>query len=554
VVCGLLGVAVACSGTGTTAERVRTASSPGTAATSDPPARTSSTAGSPRSGPPPATLSTHPAPPTAGVGSNATGWGPTVSEWRAARHAASRMSDEELAGQVIVARYTGTRSPAALVARYHLGGVIVMGDNVVSVGQVMASNAVLQADDGRAWPLVVAVDQEGGVVARLGEPMTQFPTLMSQGAAGSRRLAHRVAAASARELRAAGFTMVFAPDADVTVGPADPTIGSRSAGSSATEVAAVVSAATAGYVAAGIVPVLKHFPGHGSVTADSHETLPVQHASLAQLRQRDFVPFARAIHAGAPAVMVGHLALEHVEPGVPADLSKADVGLLSSEFGFRGLVSTDALEMAAVTDQYGADNAAVVALRAGVDLLLMPASTDAAYHGIVDAIRAGTLSRARVENAAAKVIALMLHEARRKPVASDVIGSHGALAERLSGAAATVVAGPCRGPYVGSAVTPVGDPEAVRRFISAAQAAGLRIGGGRTVALLGYGAQGRAADVVVSLDTPYVLGYSTASVARIALFGSDPGAMRALVSILTGKIAARGRLPVAVPGVDPPSC
>jgi beta-N-acetylhexosaminidase len=400
----------------------------------------------------------------------------------------------------------------------------------------------------------VAVDQEGGIVARLGEPMTQFPTLMSQGAAGSRRLARRVAASTARELRAAGFTMVFAPDADVTIGPADPTIGSRSAGSSATKVAGIVSAASAGYVSAGIVPVLKHFPGHGSVTTDSHETLPVQHASLARLRERDFLPFARAARSGAPAIMVGHLVLEHVDPGVPADLSRADVGLLRSELGFGGLVSTDALEMAAVTDHYGAGNAAVVALRAGVDLLLMPASTDAAYHGIVDAIRAGTLSRARVENAAAKIIALMMHEARRKPVPSDVIGSHGALSQQLSAAAATLVQGTCTGPYVGPAVTPVGDPEAVRRFTSAARAAGLRIGGGRTVALLGYGAQGRPADVVVSLDTPYVLAYSSASVAKIALFGSDPGAMRALVSVLTGRTAARGHLPVAVPGVDPPRC
>ncbi len=324
---------------------------------------------------------------------------------------------------MIVARYTGTGSPTALVARYHLGGVIVMDDNVVSVDQVAASNTSLQASSAtrHAWPLVVAVDQEGGIVARLGAPMTQFPTLVSQGAAGSRRLARRVAAASGQELRAAGFTMVFAPDADVTIGPSDPTIGSRSAGGDAVRVAAIVSAATTGYLSSGIVPVLKHFPGHGSLTSNSHGTLPVQTAPLDQLRRRDFVPFARGVRAGAPAVMLGHLALQHVDPGVPADLSGPDVHLLSSELGFSGLVTTDALEMAAVTQHYGSGSAVVAAL---------------------DGLRDGSLSRLRLEDAAARISALMTGEAHEKPVPVTVIGSHRALSKRLSSAAATVVQGP----------------------------------------------------------------------------------------------------------------
>ena len=484
-----------------------------------------------------------------------TSWGPTVAEWAAARRAAAGLSDRELAGQVIVAQYTGTTSPRELVSRYHLGGVIVMGDNVESVRQITRSNVALQrrAVSGRRWPLVVAVDQEGGIVARLGAPMTAFPSFMSQGAAADRGLARSVAAASGQELRAAGFTMVFAPVADVTVGSTDPTIGSRSAGGRPGLVADMAAAASTGYASSGIVSVLKHFPGHGSLTADSHETLPVQRVAVPRLRQRDFVPFRAAVQAHAPAVMVGHISLTRVDPGVPADLSRPVVDLLSSELGFEGLAVTDSLSMAAVTNAYGSRRAPVAALQAGMDIVLMPADTALAHRAILDALHDGSLSRGRLRNAAAKVIAVMMHQDQAAPAPRRAIGSHGPLSRRLSVAAATVVEGPCTGPYVGRSVNPNGDPRAVRAFTTAARRAGLRIGGGDTVALLGYGASPRDADVAVSLDTPYVLAGGTAE-AKIALFGSGRSAMEALVDILIGRVAPGGHLPVAVSGVDAPRC
>ena len=536
-----------CDGSSTTSQ-----ASP---AETSPSPRESDSSAAPESGPGDQATATSapgaPSPPSAAL----TSWGPTAAEWSAARRAAARLSDRELAGQVIVARYTGTAPPQDLVARYHLGGVIVMGDNVESVRQITRSNATLQsrARSGRRWPLVVAVDQEGGIVARVGAPMTAFPSFMSQGAAADRQLAHDVAVASGRELRAAGFTMVFAPVADVTIGSTDPTIGSRSAGGRPRLVAAMVAAASTGYASSGIVSVLKHFPGHGALTADSHETLPVQAAGLAALRRRDFVPFRAAIEARAPAVMLGHISVAGVDPGVPADLSRPVVDLLSSGLGFEGLAVTDALDMAAVTNSYGARRAPVAALRAGMDMLLMPADTATAHRAILDALRDGSLSRLRLRNAAAKVIALMMHQAQAAPVPRRAVGSHGPLSRRLSVAAATVVQGPCSGPFVGSAVTPNGDPTAVRAFTKAARRAGLGVGGGDTVALLGYSASARDADVVVSLDTPYVLADATAD-AKIALFGSGRPAMEALVDILTGSAEAGGRLPVAVPGVDPSRC
>ena len=482
------------------------------------------------------------------------GWGPTQGEWKAAQAAVSDMPVEELAGQVIVARYTGTEPPLQLVEQFHLGGVIVMGDNYASLDATVKSNQLLQSSDDRPWPLVIGVDQEGGSVTRIGAPMTQFPTYMSLGAAIDLRLARAAASANGEELRAAGFTMVFAPVADVTLGASDPTIGSRSAGDDAREVAAVVRASTLGYVDSGIVSVVKHFPGHGSVTVDSHLALPHQGATVSELNRRDFLPFAASVEAGAPAVMMAHISVDRVAPGVPADLAPEVVGLLREDLGFDGLVVTDALEMEAVVSTYGAGPAAVAALQADSDLLLMPADVEAAHSAIVSAVSSGSLPRARLEEAAAKVVALMMHEEVADPVDARVIGSHHEISRQVSAKALTVVAGKCKGPYVEGSVLATGEGEAVQAFNAAAEEHGLAVGSGTTVALIGAYGGPSSADVVVSLDTPYVLAGSSASKAKLAVYGSTPQAMEALVDVLVGEAVASGRLPVAVPGVPPPAC
>lgn len=483
-----------------------------------------------------------------------TGWGPTVGEWRAAQAAVAALSAEELAGQVIVARYSGTRAPLELVEQFHLGGVIMMEDNYRSVRATVSTNQSLQKHDARPWPLVIGVDQEGGMVTRLREPLTQFPTYMSLGAAGDPDLARRVAHASGDELRAAGFTMVFAPDADVTVGALDPTIGSRSAGDDAVDVADVVQASTQGFMESGIVPVLKHFPGHGSVTADSHLTLPHQDAGTAQLARRDFVPFAAGVKVGAPAMMMAHISVDEVAPDVPADLAPQVVQLLTEGLGFEGLVVTDALEMEAVVTGYGAGNAAVAALNAGSDLLLMPADVQAAHGAIVAALADGSLSRERLEEAAAKVVALMMHQKGADQVDFSVIGSHRHLAMRVSAEALTVIQGRCKGPYLEGPFTATGDRATVATFQRLAIRHGLTVGTGTTVALIDAYGDPVDADIVVSLDTPYVLAASSASVAKLALYGSTPPALEALVRALVGEAAPRGHLPVDVPGIDAPSC
>lgn len=487
-----------------------------------------------------------------------TGWGPTRAEIDRALRLVAGMPLRRLAGQVIVARYTGRQAPASLVNGLHLGGVIVMSENIGGLAGLRRSNQALQAsarEAGRRWPVFIGVDQEGGIVERVKGPATRFPSFMSAGAARDRSLTHAAAAGSGAELVDLGFNVVFAPDGDVTSGPEDPTIGSRSAGSGPHLVARQMNAAVKGYLSAGVLPVIKHFPGHGSVPADSHEELPVQDKSLAQLRAGDLVPFAAGVDAEAPSVMVAHIDLRAVDPGIPSSVSRPVVtGLLRRDLGFPGLVVTDAMNMAGVADRYSSGSAAVRAVKAGADVVLMPPSPVAARDGIVAAVRSGRLSRGRLEQAAARQVALLLHQRALEPELVRRPGTSGPASYRLSAGAATVVSGPCRGRLVGRAVRAVGPSTAVARFNAAARRAGLATGSGARVSLIGYGGGGSSADVVVTLDTPYALGSSRARVARVAMYGDTPGAMRALVGVLVGKARAPGRLPVPVSGVPRTGC
>ena len=486
-----------------------------------------------------------------------TGWGPTAAEIARARRMVGDLSLRERAGQVIVASYDGTAAPTRLVNRLHLGGVVVFAENVTGTDQIRSSNRRLQhaaAAAGRRFPVGIGVDQEGGVVERV-TTATRFPAFMTAGAADRPRLTRAASAASGAELAGLGFTTDYAPDADVTVGASDPTIGSRSAGSRPPEVAEHVVAAAHGYASTGLVPVLKHFPGHGSVTSDSHLTLPVQHKTVAQLLDSDLVPFRAGVEAGLPSVMVGHIDVRSVDPGVPSSLSHAVVtGLLRDRLGFDGLAVTDSLMMRAVTRTYSSGQAAVRALRAGEDVVLMPQSPRAARDGIVRAVRDGRLSSARLVQAATRHVALLLHQ-RAQGLSARPPGSSTAVSGRWSAAALTSVSGPCSGPLVGRKVTVTGPPDAVRTFRAAADSAGLRVGRrGTTVRLVGFHDGPARGDVVVALDAPYVLGRSTGRTARLATYGQTPGAMRALVAVLQGTATAPGHLPVPVAGVPRTGC
>ena len=500
-------------------------------------------------------------------GSRPLGWGPQQQDADAARRAVAGMSLEQQAGQVLLPFYPGLdhERRAADIERLHLAGSIIMGDNVpkTSGGQVDtgAMSAVIQrlqsaaTADGRSWPGIIGVDQEGGAVARLRAPLTEWPAPMSYGAAGSGPLAHDAGRAMGSELAALGFNVDFAPTADVTMGPSDPAIGARSMSGSADTAAELGVAFSRGLLASGMLPAAKHFPGHGSVNVDSHAGLPVQPAGLDQLRGRDLVPFQAAVDAGLPMVMAGHIAVPALEPGVPASVSKAAYAELRG-MGFRGVAVTDALNMAAVKDRFPHDSAAPLALAAGADLLLMPADVGAAHTAITSAVRNGTLAPGRLAEAAQRVATMMIWRGRTGAPAGSAPANGAELSRRVSAAAVTVLAGPCSGPMVPGSVRVTGGTEGDRlKFEAAARGAGIGIGQGPLVSLIGHGKapagpDAAAADIAVTLDAPWALAESAAP-AKIALYGRSQGAFDALAALLAGTAAAPGKLPVAVGTQNP---
>ncbi len=375
-----------------------------------------------------------------------TSWGPTVGEVEAAQELVRGWTPEQLAGGVIVGRFHGTdpAEPAALVRDLHLAGVSVTADNVTDRDQVVAMTSALAdaaAADGRDYPPVIGVDQEGGYVSHLRGIATDFPHFQSAGLAIQadprlgRWVTREAALTTGLELRDLGFTWVFAPVADVTIGAADVTIGPRSPSEDPKVAAQAIGAAIKGYDDAGIVSTVKHFPGHGTATTDSHDSLPVVDSTMAEIEAHDLPPFESAIAHHAPAVMMSHLDLTSIAPDVPASMAPEVYDLLRDDLGFEGVTITDSLGMGAVA---GRPTPALQALEAGADLLLMPVDTAVTHQIVVDAINSGDVSRERVEEAAARVVALQMWQARlaaQRPVPADIVErARAASADLLSAA------------------------------------------------------------------------------------------------------------------------
>ena len=498
-------------------------------------------------------------------------WGPTEAELAEATERAAQMSDEDLAGQVIIARYSGTdpAQAAAVVRAHHLAGVILFADNIASLDQVRATAAAVQeahSDLGRDWPAAVSVDNEGGLVQRMSAasgPWTSFPQFAAAGAAADPVVVTEAAAAMARELRASGVTMNFAPVADVSIGPQDPTINTRAAGSEPEVVSAAVAAAVDGFDDGGVLASLKHFPGHGSLTVDSHESLPVQRAAAEDLAERDLVPFEAGIRAGAPMVMMGHIAVEEWDPGVPATLSPAAYEVLREDLGFTGVAITDGLDMGALTATRSSGQIALEALNAGADLLLTPADVAGAHEAIVAALADGSLDRERVVQAAGRVIAMQRWQAQqteRQAPDDDEVGAGAPASQALSASAISLVAGECEGPWLGQSVFVQGGAESdVAAFRRAAANAGLEVTASAgqadtSVALIGTGGgPAMGADVAIALDHPWDLAGADAPT-LVAAHGRTEHTMAALVEALTDTQAPPGRLAFDVEGLPGTAC
>jgi beta-N-acetylhexosaminidase len=281
---------------------------------------------------------------------------------------------EQRLGQLIVGGFEGTTPPADLlerVARGHLGGVILFARNIEGPAQVLALTSALREAAPREAPLVVAVDQEGGRVARLRAPCTEWPPMQRLGNRDDPELTRRVGAAIGRELAALGFNLDFAPVVDVATNPDNPVIGDRAFGSTAKRVSEQAIAFARGLEEAGVLSCVKHYPGHGDTEQDSHLTLPVVRLPAERLRLVELAPFVAAAQAHLPLLMTAHVVFTAFDE-VPATLSERLVqDVLRFDLGYQGVVITDDMEMSAIAGRMSVPEASVAAVRAGCDLVLI---------------------------------------------------------------------------------------------------------------------------------------------------------------------------------------
>jgi beta-N-acetylhexosaminidase len=325
---------------------------------------------------------------------------------------------EEQIGQVLMVGFWGdtpSQEIIDLIQRHLIGNIILFSRNVRDARQIRELTQHLQRcakEAGQSYPLLIAVDQENGIVQRLGEAVTVFPGNMALGAIGSEQVAYEVALATGRELKALGINMNLAPVVDVNNNPANPVIGVRSFGEDPRQVARLGAAMVKGYHDAGICSCLKHFPGHGDTSVDSHLALPTISYGLERLEALELVPFRSGIEAGTDSVMIAHISFPALleQDGLPATLSSTIVrGLLREKLGFNGVILSDCLEMRAISDTFGTERGAVMALQAGIDLVVVShhyTRQRGSIEAIQAAIQAQELSPQVIQQAAERVLRL----------------------------------------------------------------------------------------------------------------------------------------------------
>jgi beta-N-acetylhexosaminidase len=527
-----------------------------------------------------------------------------------------RMSLEQKVAQVMVIALEGTTFDAEareMVEKYQVGGIIFFARNVQSPAQVARVTNELQATSVAASGigLLIAIDQEGGRVARLTENrgFTEFPGGMALGATArdakqAAAVARRVGAAMGAEMKAVGLNTNFAPDLDVNNNPANPVIGIRSYGSDPQRVAEIGVAFMEGLQGNGVLAFGKHFPGHGDTAVDSHADLPIVAHTRARLDAVEFVPFKAAIAKNIAGIMSAHVSFPTIDPtpGLPGTLSsKVLTDLLRKELHFDGLVATDSLEMGALGKSgFPAPKAASRALQSGADLLLFNAGHklhQTAIQQVVADVRSGVIPLARLDEAVRRALRAKVRFGLIKPAlvdpaaATQVAGSaaNKALARETAAAAITLLRDDAaRLPLASGKPVVVIAVAAAAGLGEALHAAEVRIkdvpADGDTAAALkavrehpgapviitlsgarpnsGQSALARkviesgAPVVLIAVREPYdLLSVPTPAGAKgptlLATYGVNPATLEALAAVLRGTAKPAGHLPVDLPGLFP---
>ncbi|MYT71425.1 MULTISPECIES: glycoside hydrolase family 3 protein [unclassified Streptomyces] len=578
---------------------------------------------------------------TAGVAATALGAVPAQASKgtsdQALKKIISGMSLEEKVGQLFVMRVyghsadapdqadidanlkeIGVRTADELIDKYKLGGIIYFqwAHNVRDPHQTAdLSNGIQRAGQRQPSriPLLIATDQEHGIVCRVGKPATLFPGAMALGAGGSHSDARKAGQLAGAELRALGIVQDYAPDADVNVNPANPVIGVRSFGADPDAVAGLVAAQVKGYQSAGIASTAKHFPGHGDTATDSHTGLPVITHTREQWEQLDRPSFEAAIAAGIDSIMTAHIVVPALDPAEdPATLSRPILtGILREQLGYDGVVITDSLGMEGVRTKYGDARVPVLALQAGVDQLLNPPTLDVSWNAVLDAVKSGELTEARLDESILRILRLKaklgLFKAKEVYVSHSGVDrtvgtrAHLAAADRIAERTTTLLvnkekllplsrrthknvlvlgANPASpslsdGPpttVIGAALTERGFSATVLATGTApsqavidqavAAAAGkdavvigtYNVTAGSTQQKLVNAVAATGVPVVtLSVRNPYDVAQLGAADAHVAAYSWIDVELRAAVRVLTGAARPRGRLPVPVQRADDPT-
>ena len=317
------------------------------------------------------------------------------------------------AGQRVMVGFHGHEASAdvkRMIQDYGAGSVILFARNVATPEQVAELVRELQAEAraaGHDLPLLVAVDQEGGRVARMRAPWTEWPPLRALGRRGSEETARKMGETLAAELHACGIRLDFAPVMDVDTNPKNPVIGDRSFGADPDLVGRLGAAMIGGLQGGGVAACAKHFPGHGDTEVDSHLDLPTVEHSRSRLEDVELRPFRVAIGAGVASIMTAHVIVRALDEELPATLSPRIVdGLLRKELKYDGVICSDDLEMKAVAERWSPAPLAVLAAKAGCDLLPVCAAHDAqveALEGLVKAVESGEISWKAMDEACARM-------------------------------------------------------------------------------------------------------------------------------------------------------
>ncbi|WP_066393148.1 beta-N-acetylhexosaminidase [Neobacillus mesonae] len=325
----------------------------------------------------------------------------------------SEMSLEEKIGQMILAGISGTTvdtNTQNLINQYKVGGIIFYQDNLENPVQTLQLVNQIKSKSDPKLPLLLSVDQEGGRVTRLPGGLVNFPPNKSIGEVNNPEFSYKVGTILGQELKAFGLNLDFAPVLDINSNPKNPVIGDRSFGNNSEVVSRLGIQTMKGIQSQDIITTIKHFPGHGDTSVDSHLDLPIVNKSLKELKELELIPFERAINNGADVVMVAHILLPQLDAKYPASMSKAVMtDILRNQLGFKGVIITDDMTMGAIIDHFDIGQAAVKSVNSGSDIILVGHD----YNKIVEIISSlkkavlnGEISEQRINDSVSRILVL----------------------------------------------------------------------------------------------------------------------------------------------------